>query len=126
VIKEVFMLKVRIKKLGTLAILCLQGRIVVGETAALRNAVTSLTNVTVVVLDLTRISMIDAAGFGLMLKLREELKARGIEIRLMNPTDRVSRLFEITRLNTVFEIASPSTVPSFRRAVGVSDLVACA
>ena len=120
------MLKVRIKKLGTLAILCLQGRIVVGETAALRDAVTSLTHVTVVVLDLTRISMIDAAGFGLMLKLREELKARGIEIRLMNPTDRVSRLFEITRLNTVFEIASPSAVPSFRRAVEVSDLVACA
>ena len=36
------MLKVHAKNLGTVAVLCLQGRIVNGETETLRNAVHSL------------------------------------------------------------------------------------
>ena len=46
------MLKVHAKNLGTVAILCLQGRIVNGETATLRDAVRSQSQVSAVVLDL--------------------------------------------------------------------------
>jgi anti-anti-sigma factor len=104
------MLRVYAKKLGTVAIVCLQGRIVNGETAALRDAVDSQSNVSAVVLDLGRVSTIDAAGLGVMLELRERTQSRGIAFKLMNMTKLVSRVLEITRLNSVFEVTSGAEI----------------
>jgi len=104
------MLRVYAKKLGTVAIVCLQGRIVNGETAALRDAVDSQSNVSAVVLDLGRVSTIDAAGLGVLLELRERTQSRGIDFKLMNITRLVSRVLEITRLNSVFEITSGAEI----------------
>ncbi len=106
------MLNVYTKKFGPVAILCLQGRIVIGETRTLREAFERLTGITTVLLDLTRVSMIDAAGLGVLLELRQKTKTDGIDLRLMNPTERVSQLFKITRLNTVFETTSPARLLS--------------
>jgi anti-anti-sigma regulatory factor len=39
-----------------------------------------------------------------LLQLREQTLANGIHFKLMNMGERLSRVFEITRLNTVFEI----------------------
>ena len=54
------MLRVQTRNLGTIAILCLQGRIVIGETDALSHAVNAQTRVSVLVLDLAKVNMIDA------------------------------------------------------------------
>jgi anti-anti-sigma factor len=106
------MLKVHAKKLGTVAILCLQGRIVRGETAALRNAVQAQSSVGAVILDLTRVTTIDAGGLGVMLQLREQAQAKGIDLKLMNVTKLVNRVLEITRLNSVFQVTSGAEVLS--------------
>jgi len=100
------MLKVHVKKSGNVAILFLQGRIVNGETAIVRNAMNSLTDASTVVLDLGRVNAIDAHGLGVMLQLREEAETRGTEFRLVNVTKLVRRILEITRLDSVFEINS--------------------
>ena len=106
------MLRVHAKNLGSVAILCLQGRIVNGETSALRNAVSSQSDVSTVVLDLARVSTIDAGGLGVMLELREQTQSKGIAFKLINVTKLVSRLLEITHLNSVFEITSAAEVLS--------------
>jgi anti-anti-sigma factor len=106
------MLKVHAKNLGTVAILCLQGRIVRGETAALRNAVQAQSSVGAVILDLARVSTIDAGGLGVMLELREQSQAKGIDLKLMNVTKLVNRVLEITRLNSVFQVTSEAEVLS--------------
>jgi anti-anti-sigma factor len=106
------MLKVHAKKLGTVAILCLQGRIVRGETAALRNAVQAQSSVGTIILDLTRVTAIDAGGLGVMLQLREQAQEKGIDLKLMNVTKLVNRLLEITRLNSVFQVTSGAEVLS--------------
>jgi len=106
------MLKVHAKKLGTVAILCLQGRIVRGETAALRNAVQAQSSVGTVILDLTRVTTIDAGGLGVMLQLREQAQEKGIDLKLMNVTKLVNRLLEITRLNSVFQVTSGAEILS--------------
>lgn len=69
------MLKVHARKLGAVAILHVQGQIVIGELATLRNAAFSQSKASVLVLDLARVSRIDAAGLGLMLELRELAQA---------------------------------------------------
>ena len=100
------MLKVQAKKLGTVSVLCLQGQIVNGETEILRNAVQSQSEVIAVILDLARVTTVDAGGLGVMLALREQVESKGIRFELVNVTKQVSRVLEITRLDSVFQITS--------------------
>jgi anti-anti-sigma factor len=100
------MLKVHTKKLGTVAIVCLQGQIVTGETERLRAAVSALAGVNSVILDFARVSTVDAGGLGVLLGLRGETAAQGIRFALMNVTKGVSTVLAVARLDTVFEITS--------------------
>ena len=99
------MLKVHTRNLGNVAVVCLQGRIVNGETASLRDAVGSQSQVNSVVLDLARVSTIDASGLGLMLELRRQAQSRGIRFKLMNVTNLVRHVLEVTHLDSVFELS---------------------
>ncbi len=123
------MLKVHTKKLANVTILCLQGRMVRGETAALCNAVRSETGVDTIVLDLSRVSTVDAGSLGVMLELLQQTRSKGSDIKLMNVTKRVSRLLEISRLNTVFEVASGDEILSAvspRGPASSTELAPCA
>jgi len=123
------MLKVHAKNLGNVAILCLQGRMVRGETAALHKAVHSQSGVSAVILDLGRVSTVDAGGLGVMLELREQTRSKGIAFKLMNVTKLVSRVLEITRLNSVFEVTSGAEVlsaVSLDRPVSAMEVAHCA
>jgi anti-anti-sigma factor len=100
------MLNVHVKNFGTVAVLCLQGQIVNGETEILRNTVQSLSEISAIKLDLARVTTIDAGGLGVMLELRQQAEAKGVSFELMNVTKQVSRVFEITRLDSVFQITS--------------------
>ena len=98
------MLKVHTRKLGNVAVVSVQGRIVNGETASLREEVGSQLDSNSVVLDLARVSMIDASGLGLMVSLRNQAETKGVGLKLMNVSKFVCQVFEITRLDTVFEV----------------------
>jgi anti-anti-sigma factor len=115
--------------LGTVAVLSLQGQIVNGEMEILRNAVQSLSEVTAVKLDLARVTTVDAGGLGVMLALREQAESNGIRLELMNVTKQVSRLLELTRLDSVFRItAGVEFFPAVSRSrpVAVAPLASCA
>ena|ERR1700752_2992019 len=98
------MLKVHTRNLGNVAVVSLQGRIVNGETTSLREVVGSQLNSSSVVLDLARVTTIDASGLGLMLSLRRQAESNGTGLKLMNVSKFVRQVFEITRLDTVFEV----------------------
>jgi len=122
------MLKVHTRNLGNVAVVCLQGRIVNGETSSLREAVDAQLNGSSVVLDLARVSTIDASGLGLMLALRRQAEAKGVGLKLMNVSKFVKQVFEITRLDTVFEViprVEPLPARSQARAAQV-EWAACA
>jgi len=123
------MLKVHSRNLGNVAFLCMQGQIVNGETDVLRNAVRSQSDVSTVVLDLARVSTVDARGLGVMLELREQVQSKGIGFKLMNVSKLVSSVLEVTRLDSVFEITSgveffPAV--SRRRLASAMKWAACA
>lgn len=108
------MLKVQTQKLGDVTILRLGGRIEIGETIPLRNAVLSQSNATAVVLDLARVSGIDARGLGVLLELREWTQSKGIEFRLINVTKLLQQVLKITRLDSVFDISAQTTAQSMQ------------
>jgi anti-anti-sigma factor len=100
------MLKVHAKKLNTVEVLSLEGQIVNGDTDILRSAVQLAPDASDIVLDLSNVRVVDAHGLGVLLQLREQTLAHGSHFKLMNVNEPLSRVFEITRLNTVFEINS--------------------
>jgi anti-sigma B factor antagonist len=100
------MLKVHAKKLDAIEVLCLEGQIVNGDTEILRRSVQLAPANSDIILDFANVSVVDAHGLGVLLQLREQALAKGVRFELMNASRRVYRIFEITRLNTVFEIHS--------------------
>jgi anti-anti-sigma regulatory factor len=90
------MLKVHAKKLNAVEILSLEGQLINGDTESLSSAV-RLSPAGDIILDFSNVTV---------LQLREQTLANGIHFKLLNVSERLSRLFEITRLNTVFEINS--------------------
>src|SRR5689334_11992225 len=100
------MLKVHTKKWGASEVLCLEGHIVNGDTELLRSTVAAASRAGDVILDLANVSVVDAHGLGVLLQLREQALAQGVHFQLMNVSEPLYRIFEITRLHTVFEINS--------------------
>ncbi len=107
------MLKVHAKKLDAVEVLCLEGQIISGDTDVLSSALWLAPDTNDIVLDLSNVTAVDAHGLGVLLELREQIQARGIHFKLMNPSKRLYGIFEITRLNTVFEIDSTAYFPKF-------------
>jgi anti-anti-sigma factor len=100
------MLIVHVEKLGDVAVLHIQGKIVYGDaTTSLREAVFAQAGASAVLLDLAQVEIIDAGGLGALLELRKWTQSKGIEFRLMNVTRLVEQVLEITSLDTVFEIS---------------------
>ena len=105
------MLNVRAEILGDVAILHIDGHIVIGtEIERLARSVLSQSEVSTVVLDLMQVSRIDARGLGLLLELREQLRSKGVEFRLMNVTALVQQILEISCLDSVFEVSSEEEI----------------
>lgn len=100
------MLNIETKKLGTVALLNLQGKLVIGNTETLRQAVQSLSQVNSVRLDFSRVSLIDAHGLGVLLQLREQTLAKGARLQLTNVSAGLRDILRLTRLDTVFQISS--------------------
>jgi len=99
------MLQVHTKSSGNVVFLCLDGKIVHGETDVLRRAVLAQADASVIVLDLARVNTVDAGGLGVMLELREHTESSGTELQLRNVTQLVKRIMEITRLDSVFKVS---------------------
>ncbi len=108
------MLKVTVENLGEIVRLHCSGRIVCGhETAILCVAVQQ--HGRKIILDLSGVDAIDAAGIGALISLQ----AAGIYLNLMNPTGQVRELLRLTNLESVFEI-SESQAPLELSARGVA------
>ena len=121
------MLKVYSRNLGDAAVLSLQGRLISGETQSLREAVRSQSNVSAIILDLSRVTAIDARGLGVMLELQRQTALAGVRFQLMNVNRFTSRVLEVTRLDSVFEIIPKAeTAISPRIATAQTRIAACA
>ncbi len=94
------MLTVTNQTFGDDTILRCSGRIVRGEETALLCAAVQQQQRNII-LDLTEVEAIDAAGIGLLLTLQ----AAGFYLTLMNPTAQVREILRVTKLDTVIEIS---------------------
>jgi anti-anti-sigma factor len=93
------MLTLTVHNLDDMVILRCTGKIVRGEETVILCAA-ARQRARNVMLDLSRVDAIDAAGIGLLVSLQ----AAGIYLRLMNPNKQVSEILRVTNLDSIFEI----------------------
>jgi anti-anti-sigma factor len=89
-----------------ISILTLKGRLTVGESNSVREAIQGLTAAgkTKVVLDLSHVDYIDSTGLGAMVICYTSLKKAGGAMKLVNPNKRNLELLLLTKLHTIFEV----------------------
>ena len=96
---------------GDVAVLQCSGRIVRAQALSLlKDAVTSLSQLRVVVLDLSEVEMLDAGGLGMLVFLHNWTRANGIQLKLVNPPKLVREMLERTGLTSVLHISSVEDV----------------
>ena len=94
------MLRVVVEDLGHRVILHCDGRIVAGEETSILCAAVARHG-RAIAIDLSGVTAIDAAGIGALVALQ----AAGVYLTLVNPTESVRRVLDVTGMNSVFEIA---------------------
>ncbi len=94
------MLTVTAKDSDDGVVLQCQGRIVRGDETAILCAAVGQHRRNII-LDLTGVDAIDAAGIGSLVSLQ----ASGIYLKLVNPTDQVREVLRVTQLESIFEIS---------------------
>jgi anti-anti-sigma factor len=100
-------LQYQIECLHNVAVVGCSGRMVRGVALdEFRTHLERFEGLRILVLDLTEVEQIDAAGLSTMLLLRQWAAQRSVLIKLVNPTPFVRRVLEATHLASVFEIAS--------------------
>jgi anti-sigma B factor antagonist len=98
---------------GGVTIVDITGRIVLGEeSAALRELVRDLLNkgCKKILFNLGGVDYIDSAGLGHLVSALAIVRKQGGELKLLNLTNKVHNLMQITRLYTVFDIMEDETI----------------
>ena len=101
-------LKITNREVDGVAVLVLDGRIVLGEeTSALREKVKSLIGEGKknILLNLSNVTLIDSSGLGALVTAYSSAKSGGASLRLSNLGSRFNELLQITKLYTVFEVS---------------------
>jgi anti-anti-sigma factor len=99
------------EQLGDVAILQCAGRIVGPESiSVLRDAVTNLSQLRVIVLDVSSVEMLDARGLGMLVFLHNWACATGVQVKLVNPSKLVRGMLEVTGLKSVLHVSSVDDV----------------
>jgi anti-sigma B factor antagonist len=96
------------REVGDVTVVDLQGRISLGEeSAAFRELIANLlSNGHVkILLNLAGVEYIDSSGLGTLVSSLATVRRANGDMKLLNLTDKVDDLMEVTRLYTVFDIA---------------------
>jgi anti-sigma B factor antagonist len=97
-----------VRQIGDIAILDLSGRITLGEgNVMLREIIRELTDkgTMKVLLNLGEVQYVDSSGVGELVRTYTTVRNRGGELKLVNLSQRVNDLLQMTKLYAVFDVA---------------------
>ena len=106
-------LKMTNREVDGVAVVALDGRIVLGEeSAALRELVCDLLSKghRKILLNLGDVNYIDSSGLGHLVSAFTSVRKQEGELKLLNLTNKVRDVMQITRLYTVFDIMDDEAV----------------
>jgi len=109
---------ISIRQAGNVTIVDVGGRVELGqESAAIRDLISNLLSQghKQILLNLADVDYIDSSGLGSLIGSLASVRKQGGELKLLNLTDKVVDVMQVTRLYTVFDVTTDeaSAVKSF-------------
>ena len=97
-----------LRNAGNATVVEVDGQLIVGNRQQLKDLVLDalLDGARRFVVDFTRTSSIDSSGLGVLVSLSKKLREGGGDLRLAGLNEDLQTLFELTKLDTLFQIRS--------------------
>ena len=96
-----------IARQGPIVVVDVEGQLIVGNRQELKQKVLDELEKgeRKFLIDFGRTGYIDSSGLGVLVSLSKKIREQGGELRLANLNDDLKTLFELTKLDTLFQIA---------------------
>ncbi|HET8771976.1 MAG TPA: STAS domain-containing protein [Gemmatimonadaceae bacterium] len=96
-----------VTKNGDVVVIEVEGQLIVGNRQELKQRVLdeSESGATKILIDFAKTGYIDSSGLGVLVSLAKRMRELGGDLRLANLNDDLQTLFELTKLDTLFQIA---------------------
>jgi anti-sigma B factor antagonist len=96
-----------IKKQGDIVVVDVEGQLIVGNRQELKQRVLDELEKgeRKFLIDFSQTGYIDSSGLGVLVSLSKKIREQGGELRLANLNDDLKTLFELTKLDTLFQIS---------------------
>lgn len=96
-----------VSKAGDITVVEVEGQLIVGNRQELKQKVLDEVDkgAKKVLIDFSRTGYIDSSGLGVLVSLSKKIREQGGELRLANLNDDLKTLFELTKLDTLFQIS---------------------
>jgi anti-sigma B factor antagonist len=96
-----------IRKQGDIAVVDVEGQLIVGNRQELKQKVLDELEKgeRKFLVDFSLTGYIDSSGLGVLVSLSKKIREQGGELRLANLNDDLKTLFELTKLDTLFQIS---------------------
>ena len=96
-----------ISKQGEVVVVDVEGQLIVGNRNEFKQKVLDELErgARKVLIDFARTGYIDSSGLGVLVTLSRRIREEGGELRLANLNDDLKTLFELTKLDTLFQIS---------------------
>jgi anti-anti-sigma factor len=112
-LRRAAMFKVNIERIGDVAIIHCEGRVVQSAAAfGLRDAVTQQKDARVILLDLSDLQSLESGGLGMLVFLQRWTSDRGIQLKVFDPPAFLRQRLERVRVASELEIAGMREVLS--------------
>jgi anti-sigma B factor antagonist len=97
-----------VKKQDEITIIDVEGQLIVGNRQELKQKVLEELEggARKFLIDFSNTGYIDSSGLGVLVSLSKKIREQGGELRLANLNEDLRTLFELTKLDTLFHIAS--------------------
>jgi anti-anti-sigma factor len=101
------MMLIKAKSFGDTTVLECTGALLAGdEASALKRSALAASTSSILILDLSCVEKIDGAGLGVLAFLQGWTRSAGIRLRIADPSPRVLKILDLTKLTAVLDICS--------------------
>jgi anti-anti-sigma factor len=120
-------LKIQVECTQDVAVVNLSGRMVRGSSLdEFQRRIEQLHRIRVLVLDVSEVTQLDAAGLGTLLLVRRWVMQKSAKMKLVNPPVFFLRMLEATHLASVFEVSSMKEAICILRSTEIPQRLAVA
>ena len=105
-VMETVRIETNLRHIGDIPVLDVDGEIDIYTTPQFKEAVAGVIEEgrRGIIINMSRVSYMDSSGFGTLLSATKRLRALNGSLHLVGCNDAISRMLQITRLNTIFGV----------------------